>query len=890
MISAISRFFFGSVRRQLVTSVALAHALLMTLFVWDLTMRQHELLLARQVEQAQSIAQSVAISAAGWLAARDLSGLQEIVEAQKKHADLLYMMALDRDGRVLAHTELQRRGQYVTDLPQQLALTTLASSASLVDVATPVMIGELHVGWMRIGLAQHEAQLRLSEITREGIYYALFAIVAGALFAAYIGTRLTARLAVIQSVVDEIKSGHAQARVALDGSDEAAKLAYQFNEMLDALSQREKMLNITQEIAHLGSWELDFANRRFACSDEVYRIFGFVPHEVEPTVDIFFSLIHPEDKERVRDSFRQSINDELDKFELEHRILRHDTGELRYVLEKCTYQRDANGRVVRSIGMVHDVTVARVATLQLERSRDYLHHLFEFVPDALLSINENQLIMSFNAGACAMFGYTASEVVGMPLEQLLPLDARERHAKHVRDFARSGESSRTMGNERKVSGRRKDGSLIELEVNLSSLKVDGQTIFLAAARDITVRLQVEQEREKLQKQLMQAQKMESIGHLTGGIAHDFNNMLGAMMGYAEMLKLLCRDGDETSQRSLKFLGEILTAGNRAKELIAQMLTFSRLHIEKQESAAPVSLLQPIAKEVMLMLRASIPTSVEFELNIPDDALRARIHPVQMHQILLNLVINARDALGEYGRIVIDFRQLTEQGVCQSCHRDFSGSFVEIAVRDSGPGIAAEVLAKIFDPFFTTKEVGKGTGMGLSVVHGIVHAAGGHILVDSTALAGTTFRILLPQVEQNVASNEEGAQSMSSDVMSPLQGIRIMVVDDERVMAGMLEEFLGMYGAQVRAFTRSVEALDVFLKTPDEFDLVITDETMPNLNGIDLSRAILQVRNTLPIILCTGYSNHVDQVLAAKVGIAAFLQKPLDMKGLLEQIRKLHLAA
>ena len=418
---------------------------------------------------------------------------------------------------------------------------------------------------------------------------------------------------------------------------------------------------------------------------------------------------------------------------------------------------------------------------------------------------------------------------------------------------------------------------------------DGGKPFIVSGcyQDISERKRVAAEHELLHSQLMQAQKMESIGHLTGGIAHDFNNMLGAMLGYAELLKQITTTASVPPQRTQKYLNEILTAGNRAKELISQMLIFSRLNPESQSEDVPVILLQPVIKEVVHLLRSSIPSSIAINYHTPDERLRTRMHPVQLHQIVLNLAINARDAIDEYGNIDVTLVCGHRQGKCDSCHQDFEGEYIDLSVQDTGHGIAPELLSKIFDPFFTTKDVGKGTGMGLSVVHGIVHAVGGHLTISSQAGHGTLIRILLPLATTRDADKPPlmlpGDQQQAH---GKLAGARVMVVDDEQSMVSMLHELLQLHGAQVTTFTRPTDALTTFQRHTDDFDIVITDETMPELSGLDMAVTMLQKRPLLPIILCTGYSERVNADVVQQYGIAGFMNKPLDLDGLIDMTRNL----
>jgi CheY-like chemotaxis protein/two-component sensor histidine kinase len=366
----------------------------------------------------------------------------------------------------------------------------------------------------------------------------------------------------------------------------------------------------------------------------------------------------------------------------------------------------------------------------------------------------------------------------------------------------------------------------------------------------------------------------------------FNNILGAMLGYVELSQGLLNSGQDNAREKLsRYLGMMMSSGIRAKELIAQMLTFSRLTPENEASQAPVIMLAPVLKEVVSLLRSSIPSSIELNYRWTNENLKARIQAVHLHQILLNLGINARDAIAEYGKIDISLSEHhADNELCSSCNKRYAGDYVSLAVRDSGKGIPGQILSKIFEPFFTTKEVGKGTGMGLSVVHGLVHALGGHIQVQSNAGSGTLVTILLPL--ESLADAGVQLQYDHSKGLANLKGAKIMVVDDEQAMATMLHEFLSVYGARVDSYTDPKLALEAFRHYAADIDLVITDETMPGLSGLHMAEAMLRIKPDLPVILCTGYSEHANAEISRRAGIAAFLHKPLQMADLLQQVAAL----
>ena len=396
---------------------------------------------------------------------------------------------------------------------------------------------------------------------------------------------------------------------------------------------------------------------------------------------------------------------------------------------------------------------------------------------------------------------------------------------------------------------------------------------LGIARDITKRRQAEKERVKLESQLQQAQKMEAIGTLAGGIAHDFNNLLGVILGFAEMAQ------DQAPENSLIHadLDKVLSAGHRAKDLVAQILAFSRQTKSEQIHLHP----QPILKEAIKLIRSSIPTTISVEQNIEDGCGAIKADPTQLHQIIMNLCTNSYQAMEEHGGILsitLDRTELTTDDL-----RDepslIPGSYVQLTIADTGPGINPDIQKHIFDPYFTTKEVGKGTGLGLSVVHGIVKNHGGMISADSKVGEGTTFHVFFPELIEMIEENVVAAQSM------PTGNERILFVDDERSLADMGKQLLERSGYSVTALTSSREALEMFRAQPDQFDLVITDQTMPGLTGVNLAQAIFAIQQNMPIILCTGYSTTISKKKALAMGIREFVMKPMLKNDIAPLIRK-----
>ena len=417
---------------------------------------------------------------------------------------------------------------------------------------------------------------------------------------------------------------------------------------------------------------------------------------------------------------------------------------------------------------------------------------------------------------------------------------------------------------------RKDGSLFWNEITMTLIRdrEGNPTGFVGVGRDITERKWAQKEKETLQTQLIQAQKLESIGTLAGGIAHDFNNILSSIIGFTE----LALDDVEKGTPLEDSLHEVYTAGNRAKELVKQILAFARQSDEEFKPIYPST----IAKEVLKLIRPSIPTSIEIRQNIESDSLIMG-NATQVHQILMNLCTNAAYAMeAEGGVLDISMKDVMIDGIAET---ETPGNYIEITVSDTGVGIAPDILDKIFEPYFTTKGPGEGTGMGLAMVHGIVESYGGRITVDSKPGQGTRFTICLPVIRERQKHSQYETEA------PPTGKERILFVDDEAPIARMGSQILERLGYSVTTRTSSVEALELFRSKPNDFDLVITDMTMPNMTGDKLAAALIEIRPEIPVILCTGYSKQLSAERAAEVGIKAYAMKPLARNILAETVRK-----
>jgi len=419
----------------------------------------------------------------------------------------------------------------------------------------------------------------------------------------------------------------------------------------------------------------------------------------------------------------------------------------------------------------------------------------------------------------------------------------------------------------RLLNKKKDGTLFHEDTSISPVMNDeGEIIhFVAVKRDVTQEIEAA-------KRLQQAQKMEAIGTLAGGIAHDFNNILSAVLGYTELAM-----GDvEKGSAVENDLREIFTAGIRAKDLVKQILTFAR---QTEAETRPVQV-KIIVKEVLKLLRSSIPSTIEIQQNIESDSL-VMGNSIQIHQILMNLCTNAAHAMEEKGGILNVL--LTDIHLDKEFIKPYNdlkpGPYLKLLVSDTGSGIPGEIIGSIFDPYFTTKAPGEGTGMGLAMVHSIVAGHGGEVIVESIVGKGSVFTVFLPVFKKR------GEPRQDQEEILPLGSERILFVDDELPIVKMGGQILETLGYKVTTQTSSLEALELFRSRPNDFDLVITDMTMPNMTGDRLAVELMQIRPDIPVILCTGYSKKISDERIAETGIKTMASKPVLKSDLSRTVRK-----
>ena len=489
----------------------------------------------------------------------------------------------------------------------------------------------------------------------------------------------------------------------------------------------------------------------------------------------------------------------------------------------------------------------------LQENEKRLQALFEANPDPVVVYDRQGQALFVNPAFTRVFGWSLEDIEDGRTPHV-PEDLKHQFEEKIGNILQ-GQRTVTFESKRVT----KAGTVLDVAVSAAAIRDESEKILR-----IVVNLTDTTAFKRLEAQLHQAQKMEAIGTLAGGIAHDFNNILSAVLGYTELAMYKVRDGKD----NLQDLEKVFAAGERARNLVTQILSFSR---QSDHERKPIQI-TPIIKEALKLLRASIPAYIEIRTDLPSNPGSISADPTQIHQVLMNLCTNASHAMQETGGVLEVALKSVVLGESDAArHTDLSpGPCQRLTVSDTGYGIEPGVMDRIFEPFFTTKGRDEGTGMGLSVVHGIVKSHGGAVVVYSEPGRGTTFHLFFPELESR------GMENPAVDRSSPLPAgnEHILLVDDEEPLVDIGSQILRSLGYRVTGLVSSVKALEMFKADPESFDLVITDQTMPQMTGIELARELLAVRPQLPIILCTGFSSMVTMDNAPQLGLRSLVTKPL----------------
>jgi len=518
-------------------------------------------------------------------------------------------------------------------------------------------------------------------------------------------------------------------------------------------------------------------------------------------------------------------------------------------------------------------------TRELQESEERYKAIFEYTGTAMVILDEDKVITMANSRFADLAGYSREEIQGkLKWTDFVVLDDIEKiNSYHA--WRRDPDLFDKAPLQHEFRFLRKDGEIRYILVTVAMIQ--GTSKSVASLLDITEKRDGEEREKELEKKLRNSQKMEAIGTLAGGIAHDFNNILSPIMGYADMMMRSSEPDSRVFERSRK----IRTAALRAADLVRQILSFNR----GDEEGAQAVKIHPVVKEALKFIRASIPTTIRITDRVDTDCGFVEVDPTHIHQIIMNLCTNAFHAMEETGgELVVSLEQVTisqrdlVSGVGSMLKRGAgSDEFLCLEVRDTGVGMAEDIQDRIFDPYFTTKTEGKGTGLGLATVYGIVMNCRGDISVRSVPGEGTCFTILFPVVKPDSRQVENGPGNQAPGLGA---GERLMFIDDDQNIAEMCREGLELLNYRVKIFYSGLDALDYFMDNHDSVDLVISDQTMPGKTGLELAREMISIRKDIPVILCSGYMGGISAATAADAGVRSFVMKPVTVEALSERIQ------
>jgi PAS domain S-box-containing protein len=925
MPRTLYRFLFGTLRGRLILGVAAVHAVMMTLFIGDLTTRQRAMLLDRQVEETTALSEALSTSAAGWIAANDVSGLQELVEAQRRYPELLFAIITDEEGHVLADTDKSKQGLYMLDLPREAHQTLLSRTPALVDVAAPAMIQGHHVGWARVGIGQKSAGEKLAHITRSGIVYALAAIVIGSFIAWLMGRRITRRLYAVQETINRVRAGSGSARSLIAGTDEAAMMAREFNSMLDAVAERDAELRANEKkyreliqkiqaavVVHAADARILTGNLR------AQQLLGLMEEQImeKSATDLGWHFsredgsVLPLEEYPANRVFRtgQPLRDAV--FGV-HRPAMEDV----WVLVSADPVLDQQGQVTQVVVTFVDITARRKAEKDLalrnrineifltfpgdEMYREVLqavleemkskHGVFAYIDETgaavapsltrdvweKCQVPDKSIVFPRKVWGNSIWGKGITEKRSIYANERLPVPEGHIPINRVLDvpILYQGEAIGyfLVGNKETDYDDRDKEKLEGIARSISAML----NARLQQERQLRQRERAEEEQARLRQHLQQAQKMEAIGQLAGGIAHDFNNILGIVNGYSEMIL----GNPEIGGTARRRVQEILKAGQRAASLTHQLLAFSR----KQVLQPKVLSLNLVIEDIDKMLRRLIGEDIEVRTVLDPNLEAVKADPSQMEQVILNFCINARDAMPDGGRITVETANVDIDEMLAAQHFPMKpGRYVRLAVSDTGTGMDKETLSHIFEPFFTTKAPGKGTGLGLATVYGIVEQSGGHVWVYSEPGHGATFSVYLPAAIEQAEPRELEAK--------PLEIARgsetILLVEDAASLRALTRELLENSGYTVLEAEDGEQAVQIAKEYEGNISLLLTDVSLPKIKGPSLARSLLQQRPGLRVLYVSGYADNIIVPNGVLQPGAAFLQKPFTAGALAGKVREL----
>ena len=850
-----SKLFFSSLARQLIFGIAAVHAVLMTIFVFDLVDRQRSFMLEQSNLQALGLAATLATNGSSWVLANDLVGIEEIIDSQSNYPDLRYAMFIDNRGKLLGYTDREKIGLYIDDkLSYKIfdgnhQAKIIIETASLIDVAAPIKVNNEIIGWARVGVSRVSMSDNLTLVTANGLIYTLVAILVGIIFAWIMAKGLTKGIRELKFAIDRISAGSRDIVCELNRDDELGDLSHDFNKMLVTIKENEDKIIKTHEALNLSERKIS------QLIDNLRTEYVFYSHDLEgiftylsPSITDVLGYSKNEYMKKYDQYFTDSpINDAA--LENTNKVIKgkktppyevevyHKNGSkvIMEVSESALF--DAAGNVVAVEGLARDVTEIKQVYENLKKEKQkllreqlLLESIIDAIPDQIYYKDSTGVYLGSNRAFNEMLSLTKEQLQNKTDYDLFSSERAKNNLKLNQEISKSG----LLAHEEIVVPDSK-GHELTYDVIHNTFRNDiGEILgFIEISRDIT-------ELRNKEIQLRRSQKMDALGKLTGGIAHDYNNLLGVVIGYAELLSMSLDD-----EKLKVFADEIMKAGKRGSNLTKKLLAFTR----NQTPSAKTVNINEILKTDLNMIQKTLTARIKVKLDLDESLWDLWLDENDFQDSVLNISINAMHAMPDGGDFIIKTNNVVLSESEADSKNLIPGDYVRLSLTDTGYGMDDATKDQLFDPFFTTKGE-KGSGLGMSQVFGFVKRAHGHISVYSELGHGTTINIYFRRLVEDKQTQNDETHSLSSLAG---HGEKILVVDDEPALKALASEILSSNGYQILEADNAKEAIEII--DHNTVDLVLSDVIMPDIDGYELATILKEQYPDIKIILASGFTSH-----------------------------------
>jgi PAS domain S-box-containing protein len=858
MINFLKKLLFSSLARQLIFGVASLHAVLMTIFVFDLVDRQRSFMLSQNYQQAIGLAATLATNGSSWVLANDLVGLEEIINSQSNYPDLEYSMFIDLRGKVLGYSDRHKTGQYISDdishkiLFGDQKIKVIYESDALIDVAAPVKVNDKIIGWARVGISRVSMKNNLNLVTTKGLIYTLAAIFIGILFAWVMSRGLTTGIRKLKHAIDQISEGSRDVVCELNRHDELEDLSHDFNKMLITLKDHERKIIETHKALNLSELRvsklLDNLRTEYVfyshgtngvftyLSPSITDVLGYTNNEYLKKYNTFYT------DNKINDKAMEYTNKVLQGYSVpsyEVEVL-HKDGRKRIMEVTESPVKDENDQVIAVEGLARDITEVKFAADKIKLEKDnfereqlLLESIINAIPDQIYYKNSDGYYLGSNKAFDDHIGLTKKEMINKQDSDLFTPEKAKANKLTENEIDSTGHD---VHKEEVISHI--GGTQYVLDTVYTNFKKENGDLlgYIQISRDVSdVRNQ--------EIQLRRSQRLDALGKLTGGIAHDYNNILGVIIGYAELLSMTIKD-----EKLKEFSDQIMIAGKRAASLTKKLLAFTK----RQSSISTSVNINELLQADFNMLQKTLTARVDVIYDLEEELWNVWIDSSDFHDCILNMSINAMHAMPDGGELI--FRTKNVSLSHQEANRKHitEGDYVHVSISDTGCGMDDVVKEQLFDPFFTTKG-DKGSGLGLSQVIGFINRSDAHINIDSEIGKGSTFNLYF---KRHFSDTNIDELDSSTPVIPASKGQSILVVDDEPALTELASKMLSIQGYNV--FEAGSVASAVEILEHENIDLVLSDVIMPDVDGYELATIIKNKFSDVRLILASGYTKPESQ--------------------------------